>query len=33
MKLPPSISRARVPAGYLLVECIVYIAIFAIILG
>jgi hypothetical protein len=33
MKLPPAISRARVPAGYLLMECLVYIALFAIILG
>jgi hypothetical protein len=33
MKPPPSISRARVPAGYLLMECIVYIALFALILG
>jgi len=33
MKLPPAISRARVPAGYLLMECLVYIALFAIIVG
>ena len=33
MKLPPAIARARVPAGYLLLECVVYIAVFAIVLG
>jgi hypothetical protein len=33
MKLPPSISHARAQAGVLLLECIVYIAIFAVILG
>ena len=33
MKSHPSISRARVQAGYLLLECIVYMAVFAIILG
>jgi hypothetical protein len=33
MKLPSSISRARVQAGYLLLECIVYMAVFVIILG
>ena len=33
MKLPPFISRARVPAGYLLLECLFYIALFAVILG
>jgi hypothetical protein len=33
MKLPPSISCARAQAGVLLIECIVYIAIFAIVIG
>ncbi|MGD0743550.1 MAG: hypothetical protein ABSA45_00190 [Verrucomicrobiota bacterium] len=33
MKLPPSISGARDQTGVLLLECIVYIAIFALILG
>ena len=33
MKLPPSISKARRAAGILLVECLVYIAVFAILLG
>jgi hypothetical protein len=33
MKLPPSIARARVQAGYLLVECLIYLAVFAVILG
>jgi hypothetical protein len=33
MKLPPSISRARVQAGYLLLECMLYLAMFAVIIG
>jgi hypothetical protein len=33
MKLSPSISRPRVQAGYLLLECIVYMALFTIIVG
>lgn len=33
MKVPPSISRARAQAGYLLLECIVYLLIFTTILG
>lgn len=33
MKLSPSIVRARAASGLLLVECIVYIGIFALILG
>jgi hypothetical protein len=33
MKLPPSIPRARAQAGVLLIECVVYIAIFAIVMG
>jgi hypothetical protein len=33
MKLPPSIFRARVQAGYLLLECLFYIALFAVIVG
>lgn len=33
MKLPPPISRIRAQAGVLLVECIVYIGLFAIIVG
>jgi hypothetical protein len=33
MKLPPSISRPRIQVGYLLMECIVYMAVFAIITG
>ena len=33
MKLPSSISRARARTGVLLIECIVYIGIFALILG
>jgi len=33
MKLPPSISRTRVQAGYLLLECVIYLAVFAVILG
>ena len=33
MKLSPSISRPRVPVGYLLVECVVYMALFTIIVG
>jgi hypothetical protein len=31
MKLPPSISRAR--AGYLLIECLVYLSVLVVILG
>jgi hypothetical protein len=33
MKLSPSIVRARASSGALLVECLVYIGIFALILG
>jgi hypothetical protein len=33
MNLPQNISRKRRPAGVLLMECIVYIAVFAILLG
>lgn len=33
MNLPPNISRVRRQAGILLVECLVYIAVFAILLG
>ncbi len=33
MKLNPDISRARGKSGILLVECMVYIAVFAILLG
>ncbi len=33
MKPPPSIFRARVQAGYLLLECLFYIALFAVIVG
>jgi hypothetical protein len=33
MKLFPSISRARAGAGILLVECLVYIGVFAVLLG
>jgi len=33
MKLPSSSSRTRAQTGVLLVECIVYIAIFAIVMG
>lgn len=33
MKLPPSISRVRSTAGILLVEYLVYIAVFAILIG
>jgi hypothetical protein len=33
MKLSPSISCARVRLGYLLLECLVYIAVFAVITG
>jgi hypothetical protein len=33
MKLNPDISRARGKSGILLVECLVYIAVFAILLG
>jgi hypothetical protein len=33
MKLQPSISRPRVQTGYLLVECLFYLAMFAVILG
>ena len=33
MKLPAPISRTRVPAGVLLLECLVYIALFAVILN
>ena len=33
MKLFPSISRARACAGILLVECLVYIGVFAVLLG
>jgi hypothetical protein len=33
MKLTPSISKARRCAGILLVECLVYIAVFAILVG
>ncbi len=33
MKLLPSISRARAQSGVLLIECIVYIGLFAIVVG
>ena len=33
MKLHPSISRARARAGIMLVECIVYVGVFAVLLG
>jgi hypothetical protein len=33
MKLPSNISHAREQAGFLLVECLAYIAVFAILLG
>ena len=33
MKLPQTISRARRTSGMLLMECLVYIAVFAILLG
>ncbi len=33
MKLSPPISSARVRTGYLLLECLVYIAVFAVITG
>ena len=33
MKLPPSISRARTQAGYLLIECLVYLSVLLVILG
>lgn len=33
MKLSSTIPCARVPAGYLLIECLVYIAVFAVITG
>jgi hypothetical protein len=33
MKLPRSISRARRAAGFLLTECLVYLAVFAILIG
>jgi hypothetical protein len=33
MKLPSNISRARRRAGIMLVECLAYIAVFAILLG
>jgi|SRR5579859_52369 len=33
MKFSSTIPCARVPAGYLLIECLVYIAIFAVITG
>ncbi len=33
MKLPPSITRARTQTGVLLLECLVYIGLFAVILG
>ena len=33
MKLLPSISRARAQTGVLLIECIVYIGLFAIVIG
>jgi len=33
MKLPPTISRVRRQTGIMLVECLVYISVFAILLG
>ena len=33
MKLTPSISKTRRCAGILLAECLVYIAVFAILVG
>jgi Tfp pilus assembly protein FimT len=33
MKLPRNISRTRRPAGVMLVECMVYLSVFAILLG
>jgi hypothetical protein len=33
MKLHPSISRARARAGIMLVECLVYLGVFAVLLG
>jgi hypothetical protein len=33
MKLYPSISRARACAGIMLVECLIYLGVFAILLG
>ena len=33
MKLYPSISRARARAGIMLVECLVYLGVFAVLLG
>ena len=33
MKLPQNIARARVASGMLLIECLVYIVVFAILLG
>jgi hypothetical protein len=33
MKLSSTIPCARVPAGYLLIECLVYIVVFAVITG
>ena len=33
MKLPPNISRARRTLGMMLLECLVYISVFAIVLG
>ena len=33
MKLPSSSSRARAQTGVLLIECIVYIGLFALIVG
>ena len=33
MKLPPNISRTRVRLGMMLLECLVYISVFAIVLG
>ena len=33
MKLPPSISRTRTQAGYLLIECLIYLSVLVVILG
>jgi len=33
MKLPPNLSRHRRSTGWLLIECLVYIVVFAILLG
>ena len=33
MKLPQNISRARGTSGMLLIECLVYIVVFAILFG